>query len=166
MLHGVSFDALVVLGCRVQDGQLSAAARRRVERAALAFHEQGARLVITSGGKLWQGVMEADAFARSLLELGVPGDRLLSERESLTTRGNARGVERLLREQRVGSVGLVTCDWHMPRALRLFRRVGLHPIPVPAAAPVGPLYLTTARFLRERGSLVLDLVLAAGWSRA
>jgi uncharacterized SAM-binding protein YcdF (DUF218 family) len=74
-------------------------------------------------------------------------------------------VQRLLRERRVARLGLVTCDWHMPRALRLFRRAGFDPVAVPAPAPAGPLYLTTARFLRERGSLVLDLVLAAGWSR-
>ena len=66
MLRGVSFDALIVLGCRVTDGQLSSAAARRVERAARAYREQGAELVIAAGGKRWQGVMEADVFARGL----------------------------------------------------------------------------------------------------
>jgi uncharacterized SAM-binding protein YcdF (DUF218 family) len=165
MLRDVSLSALVVLGCRVQNGRLSAAALRRVERAARAFRDQGADVVITSGGKLWQGEMEAEVFARGLVERGVPSELLLPERESLTTRGNAQGVRRLLRERPVTRIGLVTCDWHMPRALQIFRRVGLHPIAVPAASPARPLHIVSARWLRERASLAIDLALAPLWSR-
>ena len=165
MLRDVPFDALVVLGCRIHDGQLAAAALRRVERAALAFREQGATLVVASGGKLWQGVMEADVFERGLVERGVPSEAVLTERESLTTRGNARGVARLLRERRVSQVGLVTCDWHMPRALRLFRQRGLEAIALPARTPAPSLPRASLRWLRERGSLALDLVLGPLWFR-
>jgi uncharacterized SAM-binding protein YcdF (DUF218 family) len=165
MLRHVPLSALVVLGCRVQDGQLSAAALRRVERAARAFREHGADVVIASGGKLWQGAMEADVFARGLAARGIPSELVLSERESLTTRGNARGVRRLLRERAVTRIGLVTCDWHMPRALRIFRSVGLDPIAVPAASPARPLHVVSVRWLRERASLALDLALAPLWSR-
>lgn len=160
------FDALVVLGCRVQAGQPSPAGLRRVERAALAFREQGARLVIVSGGKLWQGVMEADAFAQALRARGVPGERLLTERESLTTRGNARGVASLLREHGADNVGLVTCDWHMRRALWLFRRLDLDPVAVPAPSPPRPFYVVGTRLLRERASLTIEMVLGRPWSRA
>jgi len=165
MLRDVSLSALVVLGCRIQNGQLSAAALRRVERAARAFREQGAGVVIASGGKLWRGQMEAEVFARGLAERGVPSELLLSERESLTTRGNAQGVRRLLRERALTRLGLVTCDWHMPRALRIFRRVGLDPIAIPAASPARPLHVVSARWLRERASLAIDLALAPWWSR-
>jgi uncharacterized SAM-binding protein YcdF (DUF218 family) len=109
--------------------------------------------------------MEADVFARGLVERGVPSEVVLSERESLTTRGNARGVMRLLRERAVRRIGLVTCDWHMPRALRLFRRAGFEPVPVPAPSPGRPLHLVSARWVRERASLVVDLVLAPLWFR-
>src|SRR5512146_639916 len=96
MLPAVSFDVLVVLGRRVQGGQLSHAALRRVERAAQAYREHGSTLVIASGGKTWDGFSECDVFARGLVERGVPAEQLTLERESLTTRGNARGVARLL----------------------------------------------------------------------
>ncbi len=161
MLGGVPFDALVVLGCRVQDGQLSAAAWRRVERAAQAYQQQGAELVIASGGRLWQGAMEAEIFGRGLVERGVPEAKLRLERASLTTRGNARGVQPLLLQARAVRVGLVTCDWHMPRALELFRRLGLDPTPVPALTPARPPHRTALRWLRERTSLALDLLLLA-----
>jgi uncharacterized SAM-binding protein YcdF (DUF218 family) len=159
----VSLDTLVVLGCRVRDGRLSAAAARRVERAARAYREHGAPLVIASGGKLWQGVIEADAFTRALVELGVPAERVVCERESQTTRGNARGVARLLRERGVVQLGLVTCDWHMPRALSLFRQSGLEPVALPALSPPASRGRRCLRWLRERGSSALDVVLGRPW---
>jgi cyclophilin family peptidyl-prolyl cis-trans isomerase/uncharacterized SAM-binding protein YcdF (DUF218 family) len=159
MLRGVSFDVLVVLGCRVRDGQLSHASLRRVERAARAYDEEGAALVIASGGKAWQGHKECEVFARGLLERGVAPAHLLEEHESLTTRGNARGVARLLRGKSVSRLGIVTCDWHIPRALRLFQRAGLTAIAVPAASPRRPLPVVLARSVRERASLLLDFFL-------
>ena len=158
MLRAVSFDVLVVLGCRVQGAVLPAAALRRVERAAEAYHSEGATLVIAAGGKNWQGLRESKAFAIGLIERGVQEACVLEEQESLTTRGNARGVARLLQGRVVGRLGLVTCDWHMPRALRLFRRQGLWPIAVPATSPARPLHVVAARFVRERASLALDLL--------
>ncbi len=163
MLRAVSFDVLVVLGCRVQSGQLSPAARRRVERAAQAYHEDGATLIIASGGKEWEGVKECEVFARGLVERGVAPACVLQERESLTTRGNARGVQRLLGGKPVQRLGVVTCDWHMARALRLFRRLGFAPLPVPAPTPARPLHVALARAVRERASLALDLFLAPLW---
>jgi uncharacterized SAM-binding protein YcdF (DUF218 family) len=163
MLSGVSFDALVVLGCRVPSGVLSHAALRRVERAARAFGEQGADLVITSGGKAWDGFKECDVFARGLITRGVPAERVLEEAGSMTTRGNAQAVAALLRARGVDRLGLVTCDWHLPRALQLFARLGLSPIGVPAVSPTRPLHVAGARAVRERLSLALDLALAPLW---
>lgn len=159
MLPAVPFDALVVLGCSVESGRLSPAALRRVERAAQAYREHGATLVIASGGKAWQGQLECDVFGQGLLERGVPPERLLKERESQNTRGNARGVQPLLLEHAARRVGLVTCDWHMPRALRLFQPLGLELTALPAPAPARPLAARGARWLRERASLTLDLAL-------
>lgn len=166
MLRRVTFDVLIVLGCRVSSGPLAHAALRRVERAALAYQEHGAELVIPSGGKLWQGVMEAEAFARHLARRGVPEARLLLERESMTTRGNARGTAQLLRGRASNRVGLITCDWHMPRALRLFERFGLRATPLPAQTPAGPLHVALTRQARERASQLFDYVLTPPWFRA
>jgi uncharacterized SAM-binding protein YcdF (DUF218 family) len=156
----VQFDVLVVLGCRVRDGNLLTAALRRIEQAAATYHEQGAALVVTSGGKTWQGWLESDVFARGLEERGVPRERLLQERRSLTTRGNAREVAQLLRGKSIGHLGIVTCEWHMPRALRLFEREGFRPNAVPAASPPAQAHVAWLRSARERASLRVDLLLS------
>jgi uncharacterized SAM-binding protein YcdF (DUF218 family) len=163
MLRSVTFDALIVLGCRVPGGVLSHASLRRVEQAARVYADEGAALVITSGGKAWDGFKECDVFASGLIARGVPADVLLEERGSLTTRGNAQAVRRLVRARGAVRLGLVTCDWHLPRALRLFRRLGLAPLGVPAVSPARPLHVVAVRAARERLSLALDLVLAPLW---
>src|SRR5205085_10500643 len=85
MLRAVSFDVLVVLGCRVRDGQLSHAALRRVERAFEAYRDEGATLVIASGGKSWAGFQECKVFANGLVSRGMPAEHVLEEAGSLTT---------------------------------------------------------------------------------
>lgn len=158
------FAALVVLGCRVGPGSLPPPALRRVEQAARTYHELGAELVVASGGKRWGGTLEAVELSRALAARGVPSSRVLEERRSLTTRGNAREVTRLLRARGVErDVAIVTCDWHLPRALALFRRAGLHATGVPALAPsrgaLAPLLVRA----REGSSLAVDLLLTSLW---
>lgn len=159
MVRGVSLDVLVVLGCRLVQGRLSPAAERRVERAARAFREHGAALVIASGGKAWDGAKECDVFARGLVERGVDAAIVWQETESLSTRGNARGVAKLLRGRGAHDVTIVTCDWHLPRALRLFARAGIDASGLAAESPPRSTAARTYRALREKASLLLDLTL-------
>jgi uncharacterized SAM-binding protein YcdF (DUF218 family) len=154
------FDALIVLGCRVNGGKLAHAALRRVERAALAYREQGTTLVIASGGKTWQGAMEAEVLAEGLIERGIPPDAVVQERQSLTTLGNARGVAQLLRGRPASRVGIVTCDWHMRRALRLFRLAGVEATALAAPSPPRAAPVRFARYVRERASQLLGQLLA------
>jgi uncharacterized SAM-binding protein YcdF (DUF218 family) len=140
----VNAGAIVVLGCRVEPtGPLKGASARRAARAARAFHEGIAPLVIASGGVRWGGVTEADALCRELVGSGVPRESILLESRSRSTRENARCVAELL-DKRNGSrpgaaslieLALVTCDWHMPRALRCFGVVGLRASALPASSP-------------------------------
>lgn len=64
--------------------------------------------------------------------LGVSPSMIYTETRSRDTADNARMTRELLEKRRFGSnVLLVTSAYHMPRSLMLFRRAGLHPIPVP-----------------------------------
>jgi uncharacterized SAM-binding protein YcdF (DUF218 family) len=129
-------DALVVLGCRTSSaGELSPAAARRVARAAAVWRACSARFVVASGGRRWGEAIEAVAMRAALVLAGVPRDRIALELTSLTTADNARCSAVLLARARTGRVGVVTCDWHVDRAVRAFRAVGVDAVAVPAPSP-------------------------------
>ena len=67
--------------------------------------------------------VEADAIAQMLIQLGVPASAIRLERESRTTRENARNVRAILQELGVKRALLVTSAAHMPRAMHTFATV-------------------------------------------
>lgn len=156
-------DALVVLGCRVAEGALSAPARRRVERGARAFHDGLSGRVVVSGGRRWDLAQEAHEFAAELARLGVPADAVLREDRSLTTAENARLTAELLAPLEARRVGIVTCDWHMPRAVWLFERAGFVVTPVPAISPPVPPRKRLSRTALEYGKWCLDRAVTLTW---
>ena len=85
-----------------------------------------------------------------LVDAGVPEGAILVELWSHSTLENARYAARLLGPRGLRRVGVVTCDWHMKRALSLFRREGLEASPVPAGSPPRALPSRAYRALRER----------------
>lgn len=116
--------AICVLGCRTTSDALA----RRIRAGAEAFHEGRGGLVVACGGRAWgegAGEVEADSIARRLGEAGVPPALVVRERCSLDTRDNARFAAALLARRRITRVLVVTCAWHLPRAVRLFRAAGL-----------------------------------------
>lgn len=152
----MAFDALVLLGCRVVRDALPGPARRRVDTAAAAFATGLAPRVAVTGGKRWDGTMEAEELARALGERGVPESAILLERAAMNTSENARFTAQLLRPLGVLRVGLVTCDWHLPRALWNFRQAGLIAEPVPALSPEVTARKRVWRTLGERAAFWHD----------
>jgi cyclophilin family peptidyl-prolyl cis-trans isomerase/vancomycin permeability regulator SanA len=150
------FDALVVLGCPVASAALPPPARRRVARAAAAYAEGLSRRVVVSGGRAWDGHVEADRLAEELVAKGVPREALLLERDSRRTRENATRTARLIQPLGWRRIGLVTCDFHLARALFCFRRAGFEVEPVAALTPPLPASTRAWRFLREQCAWILD----------
>jgi len=153
----VSVDAIVVLGCRIaQGGRPAGAALRRAQGAAEAYRRGVAPWVVASGGKCWHGVAEADAFRAELMAQQIPGDRVLTELTSMTTRQNAYCVAELFRVRAWRRAALVTCEWHLPRAARCFADAGIECVLVPVGSPeVSPLS-RRLRSLREQLSYIFD----------
>lgn len=156
-------DAIVLLGCRIGPGGTpAAAARRRAQRAAVAWREGIAPLIVASGGRRWHGVAESKALKNELIKLGVAPEAVVEERRSLSTLGNARYSARLLRARGSRHVGVVTCDWHMPRALSSFRLFGLDPVALPAESPPISAFRRLRRAIGERVSWWLSRVASKG----
>lgn len=157
--------SLVLLGCRVAGpSALSPPARRRADRALLAWQNGEAQRILICGGKAWSGVREADAISRYLIECGLPEHALERELWSRSTLQNAHFAAKLWAPRGLLRVGVVTCDWHMPRALSCFRRAGFEAAAVPARSPQVSPFAATWRAAKEHVSSVLDQLVPLGLS--
>jgi uncharacterized SAM-binding protein YcdF (DUF218 family) len=111
----------------------------RMFYAARLYREGKAPKIILSGGRItWQdastakgGDSEADDMATLIEFMGVPASAILKDPTSLNTRQNAINVQKILQEQNINSILLVTSGFHMPRSLLIFRKLGLNPTPAP-----------------------------------
>lgn len=119
-------DILILLSAANDDqGILSYSSYWRARYALLAWQSGGFKTVVISGGG-GPGIRDF------LINGGVPPDVILSEWQSKTTRENAINTIRLVQGMQ-GSKVLLTSDFHMFRAVRVFRKLGLEvePDPVP-----------------------------------
>jgi uncharacterized SAM-binding protein YcdF (DUF218 family) len=160
-------DAIVVLGCRIApSGSPAPPAARRAATAATAFLGGAAPWIVVSGGRRWGSHIEARAMARAILGAGVPASAVIEELCSLSTRENAVFSAAVLRRLGARRAAIVTCPWHMARALASFRAAGVDAIPLPTERPDLPplsrLYLAAheivcrrldARAMRHAGAL-------------
>ncbi len=112
---------------------LNEAATRMTEGAALARLYPQALLVFSggSGALVDSSAKEADVARRLWRELGVPESRMLFEDRSRNTFENARFTIDLVRPQNGEKWLLVTSAYHMPRAIGVFRALGMDPEPFP-----------------------------------
>ncbi|HKW98473.1 MAG TPA: YdcF family protein [Bryobacteraceae bacterium] len=86
-----------------------------------------------------------------LISMGVPAGVIEMEQKSHSTRENALSVARMLGATEGQAVVLMTSDYHMFRASRLFERAGLHIV----ACPI-PHALKLAAYWPTRWSAFLD----------
>jgi uncharacterized SAM-binding protein YcdF (DUF218 family) len=84
--------------------------------------------LILSGGRVFDPVSEARGMAEVAFALGVEKENLVLEEASKDTSEQARFMLGMIKQERFI---LVTSAAHMPRAMVLFRKLGLHPIPAP-----------------------------------
>ena len=88
----------------------------------------GSKIILT-GGIGFDGPAEATTLSRVAEELGVAKSDMVLEVESRDTKDHPLYVRHLVKEE---PFILVTSAFHMPRAMKLFVKQGLVPIPAPA----------------------------------
>jgi len=149
-------DYIIVLGAQVRVDGPSIALRHRLETAAdyLAANH-GTRCIVSGGQGANEPESEAAAMKRFLVQSGVADGRILLEDRSTTTRENLALSSELIDEQDA-SVGIVTNDFHMFRALAMARRLGLGD-PVGIAAPSSRFFLPN-NLLRESLAIAKALI--------
>lgn len=147
-------QAIVILGCRLQNGAPGGALRRRLEQGLVAHGENPELPIIMSGGKKWDGMSECAAMAEWWRRKSTSSAPVLEENHSLTTRQNSHWVAQLSRKRGFSHVILVTCDFHMRRARRIFEDDGLRVTPLAASHERG-LSERLRLGVREWGAILL-----------
>jgi uncharacterized SAM-binding protein YcdF (DUF218 family) len=132
---------IIVLGGGVDEriaaarGQaaLNEAAERMTEAVALARLYPQALLVFSGGSAALvdSSAREADVARQLWRELGVPESRMIFEDRSRNTFENAAFTRRLVDPKPGEDWLLVTSAYHMPRAIGIFRALGMNPIAFP-----------------------------------
>lgn len=124
-------QAAVVLGAALKGEKPGPALRERLDLACRLYKEGRVRKLVLSGGAPNRKRSEAEVMKRYLTERGVAEEALLLEDRSTNTAENLAFVRPILIEHGIRDVYLITHDFHMYRALRCARRIGVPVTPAP-----------------------------------
>ncbi len=153
-------DVIVVLGAGVQrDNTPGLAMRRRVSHAADLWRDGYAPAIICTGGKPGNRTRsEADACSELLIkEQGLPESAVFQEDQSRSTEENAMFTHVMMRAHGWNTAIVVSDNYHLFRAQRLFNNEGITVFtsPAPEQAPDN---LYVVYVLREVAALQWQLV--------
>ena len=128
-------DYIVVLGARVNGTEPSGALSNRIDRAAEYLEENPDTLAILSGGQgEGEEISEAQCMLERMTACSVDPARLTLEDRSTDTSENLKYSREFIPEG--ASVGLVTNNFHILRALALAKGIGWEGVkPIPVATP-------------------------------
>jgi uncharacterized SAM-binding protein YcdF (DUF218 family) len=113
----------------LDDGQIGESSYWRCTYAARAYREGTFKQVVLTGGGR-DAVPIAESMKRFLVYLGVPVAVIEVEPHSMSTRENALFVKPMI-TARAGRKVLLTSDYHMFRAYRVFEKAGIDVQPRP-----------------------------------
>lgn len=137
-------DYILVLGAQVREDGPSVALKYRLDKAVEYLEENPDTLCIVSGGQGYnEPFPEAEGMASYLLEKGIQKERLILEADSKTTAENIANSKKFI--EKGASVGILTNDFHMFRALQIARSQKLENI-CGIAAGSSKLYLPNNMF--------------------
>jgi uncharacterized SAM-binding protein YcdF (DUF218 family) len=114
---------------------ISASALRAMEGIRL-YELMDEPLVIVSGGSnpfLGGGTPESILLLDMMMDAGIPGDKIILETDSRSTREQAQKIKPLLEDRNIDTFILVTSPIHMGRSMAVFKAHGMEPIASPSA---------------------------------
>jgi len=147
-------DYVIVLGARVDPDGPSPALRRRLNATLAYLADNPDTLVIASGGQGSDEPMsEAECIKRELVAAGIDEGRILLEDRSTTTAENLE-FSLALMESSDASVGILTNNYHVYRAVKIAEKMGFRNAHGIAAEYTG--YTLPHYMLREAACLIVD----------
>jgi uncharacterized SAM-binding protein YcdF (DUF218 family) len=116
-------DVLLLLSAaNDENGGISYSSYWRARQALFAWQTGGFRKIVICGNG-------SPGIFNFLVAYGIPREAFVTERSSASTRENAIETARLV-QGLTGKKVLLTSDFHMYRALRVFRKVGIEAAPM------------------------------------
>jgi uncharacterized SAM-binding protein YcdF (DUF218 family) len=126
-------DAIVVFGARAYaDGRPSRALADRVRTGCELYRQGLAPYLVLSGGPGDGEVHETEAMRRLALDLGVPPEAILLDREGVDTRATVANTSRMLEDRGLRRLLAVSHDYHLARIKMAYGRAGPRVFTVPA----------------------------------
>ena len=149
-----NLEYLIVLGAQVRSDGPSIVLKYRLDTAFDYLNENLDTICIVSGGQgANEPFSEAKGMAEYLIEKGIAADRILLEDQSRNTVENIRYSMKLMGNA-PGSVGIVTNNFHVFRAVQIARMNGLEY--VHGIAADSNIFYLPNNVLRECGGIFKD----------
>ena len=135
--------------------RLSQSSTKRVLEAVRLYNLMDQPTIVISGGSgnPFVEVSEAALMGELLLSLRIPDRKIVIEDKSSNTLENAAGVKRLTLKP---PLILITSAGHMDRALRVFKGLGMTPLPAPCDYRARWSKDDPLRFLPSAGALTVS----------
>ena len=144
------YDAILLLGVALKkNDEPTDELRARVKKAAEVYRKLGGQVPIMPCGGVAKGHKrtEAEVMAELLAAEGVPTEAIRAESKSRTTMENFRNAQALLGDK--ARVLVITSDYHVRRAVKTAKRVGMRARGVGAPLPHDALWICN-RMLERR----------------
>ena len=143
-------DAIVVFGARTYaDGRPSQALADRVRTGCGLYNAGLARVMIMSGGPGDGAVHETEAMRRMAMELGVPGDAILMDKEGLHTDATVKNTVAMVEKMGARRVLAVSHFYHLARVKMTYERAGKVVVFTVPAEETYPLMMLPRYMARE-----------------
>lgn len=148
-------DYIIVLGAQIREDGPSVVLRYRLEAATEYLKRNTETKCIVSGGKGTNEIMsEAEGMKDYLVSAGIESNRIILEDKSTDTNENIKFSKILIPEG--ASIGLVTNDFHLYRAIFLCKKHGLENVS-PIRANSDPFYRPN-NYFRESLAMIKDFI--------
>lgn len=154
-------DAIVVLGASQWDGRPSPVFQARLDHAwDLYSNKLSDKIILTGGIGEGENLSEAKAGKSYLLEKGVKENNLFMEERGRTSKESLDEVGRILKDQDLDAVILVSDGFHMMRLKKMAHDLGIKASASPVKdSPIERNGLVRLKYyVRESGVYVLYLI--------
>ena len=123
----------------------------RVQKAVQLWKRGLASYILFSGGgadRREGGAAGAEKMGLEAIKLSIPRERIIIEQDSRDTRQNAINSSHILKQKGWDEVILVTNDFHIQRAARLFEKENVHAYPAPIEWQIRGAWKSNWEYLR------------------